>query len=193
MTQGKNQADDEIRLLRKDSDQGGTVSAYDRQGVATEVKGDDQAPFHKTPPFPTVRDPFFDEGRLTTAEYIPGKVIDVEGVHILTLWIDFIANADGAQLSLIPEARDSPVEDFVPISVLDATVTPMAIPDSDLTFGSRTFYPTELRSAVLNTAGDRLRVPMSFDVGPYKQVRFSAADVGVNPGGRLRLSTSTSD
>ena len=195
-TQGQNQADAEIALLRKDSDAGGTPSAYDRQGVAVEVKGDDEAPHHKNPPFPTNRDVVLEAPALSVTDYVVGQLIDVEGVHILTLWIDYTAGEDGAVLSLIPEARDTPIEDFVPIGVLDALITPQVIPisGSPLLFGSRTFYPSELRSAPLVTTGDRLRMPMAFDVGPYKQVRFSAADVsGAGVGGALRLSTSTSD
>ncbi len=195
-TQGQNQADAEIRLLRKDSDAGGNVAAYDRQGVAVEVKGDDDAPHHKNPPFPTNRDVVLETAALSASEYVVGQIIDVAGVHILTLWLDYTAGVDAAILSLIPEARDTPIEDFVPIGVLDALITPqaLALSTSPVVFGSRTFYPSELRSAPLATAGDRLRMPMAFDVGPYKQIRFLAAEVsGAGAGGPLRLSTSTSD
>jgi hypothetical protein len=194
MSQGENRAAAEIALLRKDSDAGGVAMGYDRQGTIIEVKGDDEAPHLKTPPFPSNRDPALDVAELILADYQPSEEIDVEAIHILTIWVDYTAAADGSMLSLLPEVRDTTDTDFVPTSVLDAAITAVTLPGQTPMYGSRTFYQTELRSASL-MIGDRLRMPLSFDVGPYKQFRIRAGEIGdqVATGGLLQLSSSRSD
>lgn len=195
MTQGDNRATAEIAMLRKDGDEGGTPMGYDRQGTTAEVKGDDDAPHFKQPPFPSDRDLLLESTELPTAAYVDGEEIDVEAVHILTVWIDFTAAEDGAVLSLLPMARDTPESAFVPISVLDSTIIAGAVVGTPIVFGRRIFYPTEIHSPILATAADRLVTVMSFDVGAFKQFRLSASDSGdgIGTGGALLLSASKSD
>lgn len=197
-TQGENRAAEEIALLRRDADDGGTAMGYDRQGSVIEVKGDDDAPFGKQPPFPTDRNLLLESAELPTDAYVNGAEIDVEAVHILTVWIDFTAATQEAVLSLLPMARDSPERAFVPIAVLDSTLvaeilSPIAVP-----LGRRIFYATEIHSAPLPGIGDQLLTVMSFDVGAFKQFRLSASDRGTDfepgtTGGALLLEASKSD
>lgn len=195
MTQGDNRAAAEIALLRKDSDDGGMPMGYYRDGIVTEVKGDDDAPHFKQPPFPTVRDLLLESAELPTDSYVDGEAIDVEEVHILTVWIAFTAAEDGAVLSLLPMARDTPEAPFVPISVLDSTLVADAIAGTPIEFGRRIFYPTEIHSPILASVDDELVTVMSFDVGAFKQFRLSASDSGtdIGTGGALVLSASKSD
>jgi len=191
-TQGENRAAAEIARLRKDGDAGGTSMGYDNEGRVVEVKGDDQAPFGKQPPFPTSRDLLLEVDVLSVDSYTPSEEIDVEKVHILTVWVDYTPGDDGAILSLIPQVRDSREVDFEPTSVLSAAITEVNLPGETGIYGSRPFYQTELRTPAMQ-AGNTLCVPLSFDVGPYKQFRMRAGEIGNQTGGRLLLSASKSD
>lgn len=193
-TQGNNLTLEELARLRRDRNNGGGVSGYqDGKGTIREVAGDGDAPFSKSPPFPSNRDLLLESENLDVATYEISAPMDVKDLHIMTLWIDYTAETDDSQLSIISEVREAPGEDFVPIVVVDASITAVTVPVFAADFGSRSLYCSEFRTADPVATGIRFRCALQFAVGPYSQIRFRATELNGDVGGPLVLQASGSD
>lgn len=196
MTQGDNRADFELRRLRKDGPlNAGDVMGYSDDGTAREVQGDSDAPFQKIPPFPSDRQLLLVADALPVGGYGVSEEFDVEAVRLLTLWLAYTSAEDASVLSLVPQVRNAETDPWAPIGAIDATISAVALPTLSGTFGSRTMYPAEFRSPA-TANGNEQNHTLVLDVGPYKQMRFLAGNVGpvqVGNGGLLELRGSKAD
>ena len=190
-----------LNRLRDGSEGGDTMAYHDEGAIPLAVRGDQDGPWIKGPPFTTDRDELYSNATipLASAGYVFTPAISVRDWRVLTLFITYIVGAgdDNDQLSLIPEfSMDDDGDLFYPIGVVEAAVTqvnlaPAVIP-FEPPFGSRTFYPTELRTPQM-AAGDDLHVSLTFDVGAYNRYRFGLASLlAEGDGGNLVLSYSLS-
>lgn len=195
---------------RHDSIGNAPVLGYlDEGDVPRAVGGDEEAPWLKTPPFPSNVVAWFTGvtgGQALTPQvpdlplgnYVFTAPIDVEQRRVLNVWIDFTAQGDDVTsgLSLVPQVFNdmvSPEGEFwntvvidPSLSVLDLSATVLALPG----VGSRVFRPAELRSALLAPAG-RWRVVIPFDVTPWSRFRLAAGVYGaVGAAGDLKLGYS---
>lgn len=195
MTQGDNRAEFELRRLRKDGpNNAGAPAGYSSKGGAREVQGDDDAPFQKLPPFPTDRQLLLVDPALPVGAYGASEEFDIEAVRLLTLWVDYTSAEDGSILSIVPEVRNADGgEPWTPIGAIDAVLTTVVLPTLSGSYGSRIMQPAEFRSPTVAN-GQRHRLAVVFDVGPYKQMRFLAGNVAaVADGGLLELRGSKAD
>lgn len=161
----------------------------DAGGVTRAVQGDREAPWLRTPPFPSDVVRWFTATNATPDfidDYAFTDPIQVTDHRILTLWLEFthIAGAGAAVLSLVPQAarrlEESTPAVFRPIAVIDPT---LAVVDLSATViamagvGSRTFRPAELRTASVATIGQTWRTMLPFDVTPYTDFRFAVGAI----------------
>jgi len=195
MGQGDNQTDEELRRLRKGDAQGsGSPQGYVAPGGTREVPGDGDAPFSKSPPFPGLRDLLLSD-TLPVLSYVETEEFDVERARLLTIWLEHVAGAADSIASVIAQVRQLPGDEWFSIGVINGTIAPVSLtPDaSTCIFGSRDAYPAEFRTPAM-PAGNVCRMTLTFDVGPYRQMRFlvgNAADIA--DGGTLELHGSKSD
>ena len=123
----------DIKRLRNDSDSNTSPMGYeDGAGVPQAVEGDEEAPFLKTPPFPTQATRWFRNVNVFDTEWLFTDPIDVAKRRLLTVWILFNSDAaPGPELLFIPYAAHAPrpvtggtiPEDFYAITVVDPTLT----------------------------------------------------------------------
>jgi len=182
------------RLRRGDNE--ASLTYQDEGSIPKAVPGDQDGPWVKGPPFITDRNEFFYIAELSANSdtYIFTDPINVRDWRVLMLTIDYFTAAnDDDQLSIIPEfSMEDSGDTFYPIGVVDSMITAVNLPDVNVPFeppfGSRTFYPTELRTGVL-AAGDVFRASLTFDVAVYNRFRFAVVSLlGEGDGRPLRLS-----
>ncbi len=190
MARGESDQSEQLARMRIDvaADRGDPQGYAGPVGHALEQRGDEQAPFNKNPPFPSLNDLLVDEEEVEVG--IASQVtepVDVEAWRILTLYISYTPSEDGGLLSLVPQGLNEHTGEFVTLGVVDPTLTEV-VP----ALASRTMFLTELRTAPVDT-GVPNELAVQFDVGPYKQVRFLFGEDGdqVAMGGALTLHVST--
>jgi hypothetical protein len=179
MTKSTGRTRQGLNRLRRGAGSGEVQGYLDAGSVPQAVRGDEDGPWVKGPPFITNREGLYEqyESSGTTYRFTPD--VNVRDYRILTLFIDAYSCLANGQLSLIPEfSMDDVGDNFYPIGVVEAAITQVNLPDTNIPFeppfGSRTFYPTELRSPVL-AASDDLHTSLTFDVGSYNRYRFGVA------------------
>jgi hypothetical protein len=122
--------------------------------------------------------------------------VDVEQRRVITVWLDFVAGAGDARLSLVPQVFDDAVGTegtFYNTVVIDPTLTALDLSGTVLALpqaGSREFRPAEFRTPVL-PAGSRWRVVIPFDVTMWSRFRLALGATGA--GGSLALGYSFAD
>lgn len=165
----------------------------DPAGVPRAVGGDDDAPWLKTPPFPSDVTRWFSANNTDDAafddDYVLTEPLDVTNWRLFTLWIDFRPTTQAAGvsglLSLVPLAArqlnkvNPPATEFYPIGVVDPTLTVLDLSATIFglsVFGSRTFSPAELRTPAVPVA-EVLQATLVFDVSQYVALRFGVGAV----------------
>ncbi len=146
-------------------------------GEALPVKGDEDGPMQRVPPFPTQPARIFD-GVLPSGENtVATESIEVSKQRALSVWLEYTAGEDesGSSLLLIAEAlRTDTEDDWYPIAVVNANITAATLPD--LTgAGLRTFYQTALVTPEFSN-GEVFKTVLQFDVGPYQKFRFRVGE-----------------
>ncbi len=184
-------------LFRPQDAEPGTTAGYRSQsGEALPARGDDDAPYVKVPPFATppqlwVRD--LDVPLAPDDDYVvtPGPGIDCLQQRLLQLYFELEIAEEGdeiAQLSFIPEG--SAAGEWYVVGVVDLTVTAVDLASARFplgtSFGSRTFYPSELRSPAFAGAGV-VRWILAYDVSPFEAFRLNVRDLDGSGGNRLTL------
>lgn len=188
-----NKAARQLARMRRDAhSNAGTTGGYiGEDGQARAATGDRQAPYGKTPPFPTDVFPLFTADALIAQAFdqtLIEEAIDVEAARVFTLYHRYVAQVNNSQLyyglaaavssdvSIFP----STAQFFAP-AVLDPVLN-IGAPFS--TAARRTAYGALLQSPVL-AAADVYQLTVSFDVSAFRQVILLVGEfgAGVNLGG----------
>ncbi len=175
----------EIQKLRRDknSDDSSVMGYEDAAGVPQAVQGDQDAPWLKTPPFPSnVQTLFNDVLPLVPAPgYLPTGSINVKDRRLLLLWIRYTSADPDGQMSFIPEgAKTNEDGVFFPIAVVNPFLTVLGAPL--VGFGSRTVFETELRLEPIAGGGVRTLGALAFDVSGYEAFRFRIGELSPTAG-----------
>lgn len=199
--QSSNAGEISRHLQRQRLDQAnGLPSAYSAPGGTRTVGGDDQAPFFKSPPFPSKNTMWAtpESFRLTVDDnYGNLRVLDVGPFRTLTSWITFTASADDAQLSLIGAAikdgadpSDPAEDDIYPVGVVGTGVTIVTLtgtPFAPSQAASRTILGSEFRTPQLLN-NQVIRFTLEWDVEPYNAFTLYMRDlVGFEDAGRVNI------
>ena len=176
------------RLFRSDEDLSSvSPGGYeDPSGAPKPTRGDDDAPWVKTPPFSTAPTVWVSElpipRLLAPADYLALPTLECFQERLLQIYFELTitdAGNDMCQLSLIPEgfAQGNP---YI-ASVVDPTMTafvPGASARFPFTLGSRTFAPSELRTpSFVIVGGGIIRFLLTFDIAPYESFRLNIRDL----------------
>jgi hypothetical protein len=149
-------------------------------GEPLPVKGDEDGPMYRTPPFPTLPELLFDDVLPSAEATTPTQAIEVSKQRALSLWLEYVpAQPEGgnSQLLLIAEALRADTEDaWYPVAVVNATITPDVLPDLPGA-GTRVMYQTALLSPGFAGDGEVFRTVLQFDVGPYQKFRFRVGEM----------------
>jgi len=181
------------RLRRGDNE--ASLTYQDEGSIPKAVPGDQDGPWVKGPPFITDRTEFFYDATINLAgtAYQFTDDINVRDWRVLMLVIDYVTATASDQLSIIPEfSFDDAGDLFYPAGVVDSMITAVNLADTNVPFeppyGSRNFYPTELRTVAL-AIGDTFRTCLTFDVAVFNRFRFAVASLlAEGTTGALRLS-----
>lgn len=183
-----NRTDADVSSLFRDR-RGGVGYIDVTQGGPQGLSGDGEAPWIKTPPFPSDTKPYVDSLVIPVtapaAPYTQLPGIECERFRFIEFYCVYVMAA-GGQLSIIPEAFDG-VNWSVPV-VVGSTVTPIAPTDPRFApggFGSRTIFPMELQTAVLIAGTSRFAI--TFDVASYEAFRLNVIDLTANAGNTLSI------
>lgn len=176
-----------MALLRKGGGNDSVPMGY--RGIAAnplDVKGDQQAPFFKIPPFPVDAAAYFTADGLTDTPLIT-PVFDTTHHRICTLWIEYVNPGDDSILSVIPLAFNERSGGFIPVGTVDATLTPNGV------FGIRNIFETDLQTPAL-VADTPFQATFDFQCAAYKSMVFAVREL-VNPanGNTLELDLSSNE
>lgn len=173
----------ELQQLRRNEAIGNSVviGYEDEFGVPRAFQGDEDSAYVKLPPFPSDAAPWatFVPLPAVAAGYVFTPALDVAKERLLAVWFDYVPTVGGGPLSVVAQAaRDLATLDFFPIAVINPTITIVTPPAPFAPgFGSRDFFPAELRTN--NSFAARTVFP--FDVSPYVAFRLGVVDLAVDP------------
>src|SRR5574342_327936 len=178
-----------LQLRRNETLADSLVIGYeDEFGVPRSFPGDEDAAFAKVPPFTSDPAPWatFVPLPASDADYAFTQARDVAKNRSIAVWFDYAPAEGGGPLSVIAQAArtlDAP-QDFFTVAVINPTLAIVDPPGPTFPpgFGSRDFFPAELRTN--NSFSNRSVVP--FDVTPYVAFRLGVIDLSETPG-ELRL------
>ena len=180
------QTDAGLKRLRVETTDGDeqTVAYENQGGIPNAFSGDDNSAYIQTPPFPNRLTPWDNFDPLGRTNYSAVSSVNVERFRLLTTWIEFTADSEAAQLSLVGEAlRDDTEGDatptFRPIGVVDPTLTTVTLsgtPYAGQSFASRTIQQAEFRTVALTSSS--VFFPLQWDVAVYRQFRLQVKDLG---------------
>lgn len=162
------------RLRRGSARNYGDPMGYIEQGGQSLVtRGDRDAPWLKSPPFPSV-DTLEYFNAIVLDGLIDGPLVEVATDRIITAWIEYTPAADAvdAQLVLAMDG-ERPAEapgEFFPVGVVDQTLAALGA------VAQRTFFQSELITPVL-AAGVPQRFVLPFDVSFFQQIRLRAREL----------------
>lgn len=173
-----------VKRGRKDGASGARAMGYESPDAET-VKGDEQAPFLKNPPFPS--DLFRNYLSLAAGEPIPGTgdltPIGIEQRRGLLLFVEFITPDDAVDQELLIRLDAlRGAEEWFPTAVIDSTLVIPAPPVS----AQRDVYASILRipfTAVSTT----IRMCIPYDVSFYETVRFHLERTGAGTAPAINL------
>jgi hypothetical protein len=197
----RQQADDVDRLFRARDAEPGTSIAYRTDSAETlPVRGDEEAPHLKTPPFATdpqlwVRDMALPLADAADYAVTPGDGLDCLQQRLLQIYFELTIAEGGdeiAQLSFIPEG--SAAGQWYVVGVVDLTVTAFTPVSARFPYGnlmSRTFAPSELRSTQFAGPGV-VRFILAYDVSPFEAFRMNVRDLVGSGGNTLTMRTAFS-
>jgi hypothetical protein len=177
-----------VRRGRKDGPSEARIMGYESPEAET-VKGDDEAPYHKNPPFPS--DLFRNYLALLETEAIPGDgdltAIGVEQRRGLLLFVEFTTPGDAVDQELLIRLDAlRGAEEWFPTAVIDSTLVIPAPPIS----ATRDVYASIIRIPFPGV-GITIRMCIPYDVSFYETVRFhiertgEGIDPAINLGYRL--------
>jgi hypothetical protein len=163
MSRGDDRAASVIRRGRKTDGASPSVMGYTAPEPRT-VQGDADAPWLKTPPFPTEMFADYFENTLEVTDDLALDPIGVTQWRSLVLYVEGTAGAEvaGAVLEIMMEIEERP-DQWYPAVVIDGTLAPAA-PIAD-----RLIYQSQLQLELGSVAR---RVAIPYDVSFYKTVRF---------------------
>lgn len=176
----RDQVRKQIRAQRREeATDGAAVIGYeDAAGVDRSVQGDEEAPFLKTPPFPTrVTRWLRVENLQSAASWVFTSALDVASARLLTVWFEYDSDADDQSLLVVPQARRDPDQSFYTITVIDPLITRVVgtapFPATE-TFGQRDMMATQLRIPPTPAGGVAIfsRQVVQFDVAAYSAFRL---------------------
>ena len=183
MTRSSGRTRQGLNRLRRGDISGSTQAYLDAGSNQQPIRGDQDGPWIKGPPFVTNREELYYNPSLPPlGDYLFTPDVNVRDYRILTLFIDFEATTNGTRISLIPQvSMDDAGDTFYPIGVVEAAITSIALTDTNVPFeppfGSRNIYPAEFRTtAAVN--GEQVRMSLTFDVGAYNRYRFALGSLG---------------
>ena len=180
----------QIRGQRREEGMDGEAAVIgyeDEAGVDRSVRGDEEGPHLKTPPFPTDVTRWLQVPDLqSAAAWFFTSALDVSKRRLLSVWFDYDSDADDLALLVVPQARRDVDGSFYTITVIDPTLTRVqgtAPFSTNETFGQRDMMATQLRippTAAPPTPIDSRQV-LQFDVSAYHQFRLGLSN-GANDG-----------
>lgn len=170
MGTGFDKAESIVRRGRRDGGEAGAPVGYNGPQPFT-LRGDEEAPWLKVPPFPTklfrdyaVRDIAVADG---TVAFEP---IGVKWYRSLTLYLKGVAGADADTQEVVLGLEVlADTDEWFPAAVIDSTLTVVS-PEA-----SRDVYQATLVFPLGSVAGVESRVAIPYDIGFYETVRFTAA------------------
>lgn len=192
-------ADQLDRLFKPGAGSAGNLEGYrGDDGHPQPLRGDAEAPHVKVPPFATVPTLWVKDLEVPLApdeDYLVTPAIECFQQRLLQIYFDLEIVSGGdetAMLSLIPEG--SAGDDFYVVGVVDLTVTAInpdstRFPYGTTSFGSRTFYPSELRSSAFAGAG-HVRFILAYDVSPFESFRLNVRDLLGSGSNLLTMKTA---
>lgn len=199
----------EQRWRGRTGEASGFRSAYEDQGGAPrDVQGDEEAPWHKAPPFTEDPQIWLRPTALASNAYLTLEGIDTKQYRLLAIYVTYlipqaqVPPAGVGQLSIVPEMRsiDPLTRDtqWYTLSMVDlafVTTNTLVTPFAAITpggFATQNFFPTEFRwpAAPLGPVGaaTTLRTRLIFDVSDAEAFRLNLAEVNAGSAGENSAS-----